>query len=137
MFEHCAVLLRQNVALIDCKSFSRSICEVHLGWDRAADLEVHIHVRLGGNVLEVDGGVVLVLGLAQVEGELVVDGEVVVAALVHGVAEVVVLGVALLAVVPRHPLRGAEAVPGAVVTQRALPVTLAPGKISLRVSENI
>ena len=146
MFEHCAVLLRQNVVLIDCKSFSRSICEVHLekkdvrtvtrprhsfylGWDRAADLEVHIHVRLGGNVLEVDGGVVLVLGLAQVEGELVVDGEVVVAALVHGVAEVVVLGVALLAVVPRHPLGGAEAVPGAVVTQRALPVTLTPGKI--------
>ena len=79
----------------------------------------------------------LVLGLAQVEGELVVDGEVVVAALVHGVAEVVVLGVALLAVVPRHPLRGAEAVPGAVVTQRALPVTLTPGKISLRESENI
>ena len=101
----------------------------YLGWDRAADLEVHIHVGLGGNVLEVDGGVVLVLGLAQVEGELVVDGEVVVAALVHGVAEVVVLGVALLAVVPRHTLRGAEAVPGAVVTQRALSVTLTPGKI--------
>ena len=111
MFEHCAVLLRQNVVLIDCKSFSRSICEVHLGWDRAADLEVHIHVRLGGNVLEVDGGVVLVLGLAQVEGELIVDSEVIVAALVHWISEVMVLGVALLTVVTSDSLGCAETVP--------------------------
>ena len=65
-------------------------------------MEVHIHISLGGDVLEVDCGIVLVLRLAQVEGELIVDSEVVVAALVHWVTEVMVLSVALLAVVPRH-----------------------------------
>ena len=43
-----------------------------------------------------------VFWFAEVECELIVDGEVVVAALVHWVTEVMVLSVALLAVVPRH-----------------------------------
>jgi len=67
----------------------------------------------------------LVLGFAEVEGELIVDGEVVVAAFVHWVAEVVVLGVALLAVVARHPLGGTEAVSRPVITESSLAVTLA------------
>ena len=66
----------------------------------------------------------LVLGLAQVEGELVVDGEVVVAALVDGVAEVMILSVALLTVVPSHPLGGTETVARPVFTLSALAVTL-------------
>ena len=43
-----------------------------------------------------------VLGFAEIESELIVNGEVVVAALIHWVTEVMVLSVALLAVVPRH-----------------------------------
>ena len=43
-----------------------------------------------------------ILGFAEVERKLIVNGEVVVAALIHRVAEVMVLSVALLAVVPRH-----------------------------------
>ena len=43
-----------------------------------------------------------ILGFAEVERKLIVNGEVVVAALIHWVAEVMVLSVALLAVVPRH-----------------------------------
>ena len=96
----------------------------NLSGDRAADREIHINIRFSGDVLEVDGGVVFVLGFTEVECELVVDGEVVVAALVDGVAEVMILSVALLAVVPRHPLGGAEAVAGPVLTLRALAVTL-------------
>ena len=97
----------------------------NLGWDRAANREVHINVRFGRDILEVDGGVMLVLGFAEVEGELVVNGEVVVAALVHRVPEVVVLSVALLAVVARHTFRGAEAVARPVITESSLTVTLA------------
>ena len=97
----------------------------NLGWDRAANREVHINVRFGRDILEVDGGVVLVLGFAEVEGELVVNGEVVVAALVHWVPEIVVLSVALLAVVARHTFRGTEAVARPVITESPLPVTLA------------
>ena len=74
-------------------------------------MEVHIHISLGGDVLEVDGGVVLVLGLAQVEGELIVDSEVIVAALVHWISEVMVLGVAFLTVVTSDSLGCAETVP--------------------------
>ena len=85
-----------------------AVGQVHLGDDRAGDGEVHVHVRLGGHVLEVDGGEVFVLGLGQVEGELVVDGQVVETARVDGVAEVVVLGVALFAVVARDALGRAE-----------------------------
>ena len=39
-----------------------SISEVHLGIDGAGDREVDINIRLGGDVLEVDGSVVLVFG---------------------------------------------------------------------------
>ena len=53
----------------------------------------------------------LVLGLAQVEGELIVYREVIVAALVHRIPEVMVLSVAFLTVVTSHSLGGAETVP--------------------------
>ena len=89
--------------------------QVHLSVDRTGDGEVHVHVRLGGHVLEIDGGVVLVLRLGQVEGELVVDGQVVEAAGVDWVAEVVILGVALLAVVAGDALGRAETVTRPVV----------------------
>ena len=101
------------------------IFKSNLCWDRATDREIHINIRFGGDILEVDGGVVFVLGFTEIECELVVYGEVVVAALVDRVAEVMILSVALLAVVPRHPLGGAEAVASPVFTLRALPVTLA------------
>ena len=65
-----------------------------------------------------------VLGFAEIESELIVNGEVVVAALVDGVAEVMILSVALLTVVPRHPLGGAETVASPVFTLSALAVTL-------------
>ena len=51
-----------------------------------------------------------VLGFTEVECELVVDGEVVVAALVDGVAEVMILSVTLLTVVSSDALGCAEAV---------------------------
>lgn len=65
-----------------------------------------------------------VLGFTEIESELIVNGEVVVAALVDGVAKVMILSVALLTVVPRHPLGGAEAVSSPVFTLSALAVTL-------------
>ena len=43
----------------------------------AGDEEVHVYIRLGGHILEVDGSIVLVLRFGQVECELVVDGQVV------------------------------------------------------------
>ena len=101
-----------------------SLCKSNLSWDRATDREIHINIRLGGDILEVDGCVMFVLGFTEIECELIVNGEVVVAALVDGVAEVMILSVALLAVVPRHPLGGAEAVAGPVLTLGALAVTL-------------
>ena len=101
-----------------------SVCKSNLSWNRATDREIHINIRLGGDILEVDGCVMFVLGFTEIECELIVNGEVVVAALVDGVAEVMILSVALLAVVPRHPLGGAEAVAGPVLTLRALAVTL-------------
>jgi len=65
-----------------------------------------------------------VLGFAQVECELIVNGEVVVAALVHWITEVMVLGVTFLTVVSRHTLGGTEAVPSSVITESSLSVTL-------------
>ena len=49
----------------------------HLGCNGARYGELDVDVHLGGLVLEVDGGEVLVVRLGQVEGELVVDGQVV------------------------------------------------------------
>ena len=74
-------------------------------------MEVYIHISLGGDVLEVDCGIVLVLRLAQVESELIVDSEVVVAALVHWISEIMVLGVTFLTVVTGDSLGCAETVP--------------------------
>ena len=71
-----------------------------------------------------------ILGLAEVERKLIVNGEVVVAALVDGVAEVMILSVALLTVVPRHPLGGTETVASPVFTLRALAVTLTLAAVS-------
>ena len=73
-----------------------------LSWHRACNGEVHIHIWLGGDILEVDGGVVLVLRLAEVEGELVVDGKVVETALLDRVTKIVVLCVTLLTVVSSY-----------------------------------
>ena len=49
----------------------------NLSWHGAGDGEVDVDVHFSRRVLEVDAGQVLVVGLAQVEGELVVDGELV------------------------------------------------------------
>ena len=50
---------------------------LYLGRDRAGYGKFNINVHLGGLVLEVDGGEVLVVRFGQIEGELVVDGQVV------------------------------------------------------------
>ena len=78
------------------------IFKSNLCWDRATDREIHINIRFGGDILKVDCSVMFILGFAEVERKLIVNGEVVVAALIHRVTEVMVLSVALLAVVPRH-----------------------------------
>lgn len=124
-FEHGTILLCENQVLFPRTLFGGvAICQIHLSWHRAGDGEVHIHIWLGGNILEVDCGVVLVLWLAEVEGELVVDGKIVEAALFDGVTKIVVLGVTLLAVVSSYSFSSAEAVATPVITQRALPIAL-------------
>ena len=99
-----------------------SIRQVHLGIDRAGYREVNINIRLGWDILEIDGGVVFVFRFGKVECELVVDCEIIEAAGVDWVSKVVVLGVALLTVVPGDALGRAEAVAGPVVTGGALAV---------------
>ena len=49
----------------------------HLCCNGARDGELDVDVHLGRLVLEVDGGEVLVVRFGQIEGELVVDGQVV------------------------------------------------------------
>ena len=78
-------------------------------------MKVHINVSLGGDVLEVNGGVVLVLRLAQIEGKLIVDCEVIVATLVHRIPEIMVLGVAFLAVVTSYSFSCAKTVPSPAI----------------------
>ena len=84
----------------------------------------------------------LVLRLAQVEGELVVDGEVVVAALVDWVTKIMILNITFLTVVSSHPLYfhinsifqankiiylgSAETVTCVVITTGALSIALTP-----------
>ena len=84
----------------------------------------------------------LVLGLAQVEGELVVDGEVVVAALVDWVTKIMILNITFLTVVSSHPLHvhinsifqankiiylgSAETVTCVMITTGALSIALTP-----------
>ena len=87
----------------------------HLGGDGATDLKVHIHVSLCRDVLEVDGCVVLVLGLAQIEGKLIVDGEVIIATFVHRISEIMVLGVAFLTVVASNSFGCAKTIPSPAV----------------------
>ena len=102
-----------------------SVWKSNLSWNRATDREIHINIRLGGDILEVDGCVMFVLGFTEIECELIVDGEVVVTALVDRVAKVMILSVALLTVVPGDALGCAEAVAGPVVTGGALAVAFA------------
>ena len=73
-------------------------------------MKVHIHVSLCGNVLEVDGCVVLVLGFAQIEGKLIVNCEVIVATLIHRISEIMVLGITFLTVVASNSLGCAKTI---------------------------
>ena len=84
------------------KIYSFHFLQSYLSSDGAADREIHVNIRFGGDILKVDCSVMFILGFAEVERKLIVNGEVVVAALIHRVTEVMVLSVALLAVVPRH-----------------------------------
>ena len=101
-----------------------SISEVHLGIDGAGDREVDINIRLGGDVLEVDGSVVLVFRFRQIESELVVDGKIIEAAGVDWISEIMVLSVALFTMVPSYTLGRAKAVARPVVAGGALTVAL-------------
>ena len=114
VFEIWAILLCQDHVFFFALFRRVSICQVHLGIDGAGYGEININIRLGRDILEVDGSVMFVLRLWKVERELVVDGEIVEATGVDGVAEVVVLGVALLTVVPGDALGCAETVAGPV-----------------------
>jgi len=67
---------------------------------------------------------VLVLRLAEVEGELVVDGKVVETALLDRVTKIVVLCVTLLTVVSSYTFGCAEAVATPVITESALTIAL-------------
>ena len=78
-------------------------------------MKVHIHVSLCRDVLEVDGCVVFVLGFAQIEGKLIVDGEVIIATLVHRISEIMVLGVTFLAMVASNSLGCAETIPSPAI----------------------
>ena len=93
-------------------------------------MKIYIHLCLGWNIFKVDCRVVLVLWFAEVEGELIVNGEIVVTALVHGIAEIMVLSVALLTMVTRDTLGGTETVPAPVVTQSSLSVTVTLAAVS-------
>jgi len=99
-----------------------SISEVHLGIDGAGDREVNINIRLGGDILEVDGSVVLVFGFRQIESELVIDGKIIEAAGVDWISKIMVLSVALFTMVPSYTLGRAEAVARPVVAGGALTV---------------
>jgi len=101
-----------------------SISEVHLGIDGAGDREVNINIRLGGDILEVDGSVVLVFGFRQIESELVIDGKIIEAAGVDWISKIMVLSVALFTMVPSYTLGRAEAVARPVVAGGALTVAL-------------
>ena len=101
-----------------------SVSEVHLGIDGAGDREVDINIRLGGDILEVDGSVVLVFGFRQIESELVVDGKIIEAAGINRISEVMILGVALFTMVPSYTLGRAKAVARPVVAGGALTVAL-------------
>jgi hypothetical protein len=124
--EHGTIFLCQDQILFPGTLFRRMpICQIHLCWYGAGDGEVDINIGFGGDILEVDGCVVLVLGLAEVESELIVDGEVVEAALLDRVSKIMVLSVALLAMVSGDAFSGAVAVPTPVITESALTIALA------------
>ena len=78
-------------------------------------MKVHIYISLCRDVLEVDGGVVLVLGFTQIEGKLIVDGEVIIATLVHRISEIMVLGVTFLTVVASYSLGCAKTIPSPAI----------------------
>ena len=101
-----------------------SVSEVHLGIDGAGDREVNINIWLGGDILEVDGSVVLVFGFRQIESELVIDGKIIETAGVDWISEIVVLSVALFTMVPSYTLGRAKAVARPVVAGGALTVAL-------------
>ena len=87
----------------------------HLSRDWATYLKVHIYISLCRDVLEVDGCVVLVLRFAQIEGKLIVDGEVIIATLVHRISEIMVLGVTFLTVVACNSLGCAKTIPSPAI----------------------
>ena len=101
-----------------------SVSEVHLGIDGAGDREVNINIWFGGDILEVDGSVVLVFGFRQIESELVVDGKIIEAAGVDRISKIMVLSVALFTMVPSYTLGRAKAVARPVVAGGALTVAL-------------
>jgi len=101
-----------------------SICQVHFSRHGTGYGEVYIYVWLGRDILEVNGGVVLVLGLAEVECELVVNSQIIKTTLLDWVSKIMILSVTFLAVVPSDSFSSTETVPTPVVTQSSLSIAL-------------
>lgn len=68
----------------------RTNCDVHLGRHTAQNAEVGIDVRFDGRISEIDLREMAILFLRQIERELVVDGEVIVARLLARIAVIVI-----------------------------------------------
>jgi len=124
--EHGTIFLRQHQILFSGTLFGRMpICQIHLCWNGAGDGEVDINVGFGGDILKIDGCVMLVLWLTEVESELIVDGEIVEATLLDRISKVMVLSVTLLTMISSDAFSGAVAVSTPVITESALSIALA------------
>lgn len=86
----------------------RLYCDIHFGRHAAGDRKVSINVILDGRIAEVDLRVMTVLFLRQIKGELVVNGEVVIAAALFGITVIVICGVTFLTMITRKTFCAAK-----------------------------
>lgn len=107
----------------------RSTCgaygNVHFGRYTARDREIGIDVRLDGRITEIDLCEMAILLLGQIERELIVNGQIVVAGSFAWITVIVIGGVALFAMIARQTFGAAIAFGRFVMAVSGLAVALA------------
>lgn len=84
------------------RSASRSYGDVHFGGHTAQDTEIGINVGFDGRITEIDLCEMAILFFGQIECELIVDSEIVIARALAWVTMIMVCSVTLFTVITRQ-----------------------------------
>lgn len=103
VFSFGKTMTKLRAILIQEHRFFRPVClahrNVHAGGYAAQNTKISIDVRLNWGVTKVDLGEMAILFLREIEGELIVNGEIVVTGTLAWISVIMIVGITLFAVI--------------------------------------